>query len=121
MATGTSIVGTWNLVVDWGCGGSPINGLPLTFKNDGTWTYVYGGGRWFQVEGMATWTFTNAPGLSYSGNVTADAAVGLMGYTSNPPNPGHGCFYMTRSTAKAAAEAPKAAPKGADPLVGPKK
>jgi hypothetical protein len=56
--------------------------------------------------------------------VTRDAVLGIMGYTSNPPNPGSGCFYMTKGAPKAAAKAgasKKAAAKGYDPLVGPKK
>lgn len=124
MATGSSIVGTWNTFVDWGCGGSPITANPLTFNADGTWTYVFGGGRWIQVEGMYFFNFNNAPGLVYTANVTKNAVVGIMGYASAPPNPGAGCWWGTHPGAPHAALAPKeeAAAKGEhDILLGPAK
>jgi hypothetical protein len=106
MAQGTSIVGTWNIViVDWGCGGTPLLASPQTFNADGTWTYQFGGGFWVQVEGMATWNFNNAPGLIYAANVTLEALSGIQGYASAPPNPGTGCFYMLRQAAPTAAAA----------------
>jgi hypothetical protein len=108
---GTSIVGTWNVViVDWGCGGSPLRASPFTFNQDGTWAYQFGGGRWFQVEGMAAWTFDNAPGLVYSANVTLNALVGVQGYASAPPNPGTGCFYALRQASPAVADQLAAVP-----------
>ena len=122
MATGSSIVGTWNTFVDWGCGGSPITANPLTFNADGTWTYVFGGGRWIQVEGMYFFNFNNAPGLVYAANVTKNAVVGIMGYASAPPNPGSGCWWGTRPGAPhALAEGAAAAKEGHDILIGPHK
>src|ERR1044071_7881614 len=126
MATGTSIVGNWTVFVDWGCSSQPADSGSATFKSDGTWSYAYGGGRWIQVEGMVIWTFTSAAGLSYSGNVTRSAVVGIMGYTLPPPNPGSGCFYMVRSTAAAAKGAKKepskaAAGRAPDMLADPQK
>jgi hypothetical protein len=47
-----------------------ITANPLTFNADGSWTYVNGGGRWIQVEGMYFFNFTNAAGLVYAANVT---------------------------------------------------
>ncbi|RFU21928.1 hypothetical protein [Geodermatophilus marinus] len=111
LAAGTSIVGTWNVViVDWGCAGSPLRASPFTFNADGTWTYQFGGGRWFQVEGMAVWTFTNAPGLVYTATVTRNSLAGIQGYASAPPNPGTGCFYALRQASPAVAEELAAAP-----------
>ncbi len=96
MSRGTSIVGTWNIFVDWGCDGNPVQASPFTFNSDGTWTYQFGGGRWIQVEGMAFWNFENAQGLIYTANVTRNGMAGIQGYASPPPNPGKGCFCATR-------------------------
>jgi hypothetical protein len=43
-----------------------ITANPLTFNAGGSWTYVNGGGRWVQVEGMHSFNFTNAAGLVYA-------------------------------------------------------
>ena len=96
MATGSSIVGTWNTFVDWGDTGSPIVSNPLTFNADGTWNYSFGGGRWVQMEGMYFFNFTNAAGLVYAANVTRDTVSGIMGYAAAPPNPGSGVWWGTR-------------------------
>lgn len=119
MATGSSIVGTWNTFVDWGCDGNPIVANPLTFNADGSWTYRFGGGRWVQVEGMWFFDFTNAPGLVYTANVTLNAVVGIMGYPSG--SIGAGCWWGTRPNAPhALAETLEALEKSeADILVGP--
>jgi hypothetical protein len=121
MAQGTSIVGTWNVViVDWGCGGNPLHAYPFTFNADGTWTYQFGGGRWVQVEGMATWNFNNAPGLIYVASVTEEALSGIQGYASAPPNPGTGCFYALRQAAPMAAPSlAKTPPQNHDSATGP--
>ncbi len=103
MAQGTSIVGTWNVViVDWGCGGSPLHASPFTFNADGTWTYQFGGGHWIQVEGMAAWNFDNAAGLIYTADVTREALSGIQEYAGGL-NLGTGCFYILRQLAPAAA------------------
>lgn len=121
MAQGTSIVGTWNVViVDWGCGGNPLHASPFTFNSDGTWSYQFGGGRWVQVEGMATWNFNNAAGLIYTANVTQESLAGIQGYASAPPNPGNGCFYALRQAAPAAAPSLAKVPaEGHDAAVSP--
>lgn len=95
----SSIVGTWSVMVDWGNDGTPAAAYPFTFNNDGTWAYQFGGGRWYQVDGIAAWNFSNAPGLIYTATVTYDSVTGAMGYASAPPNPGTGSFYMIRKTA----------------------
>jgi hypothetical protein len=95
----SSIVGTWNTFVDWGDTGHAITAYPFTFNADGTWSYTFGGGRWVQQEGMAFLTFTNAAGLVYAANVTADTLAGIMGYASAPPNPGAGAWWATRTGA----------------------
>lgn len=126
MATGTSIVGTWNAYVDWGCDGSPVFASVFTFNADGSWTYQYGGGRWIQVEGMCFFNFTSPAGLVYTANVTRNAMVGIMGYATTSPS--SGCWYATRTGAPSAALAAdvqssaKAKPgAGEDAVVGPKK
>lgn len=124
MATGSSIVGTWNVImVDWGGGGNPVKAAPFTFNANGTWTYQFGGGKWFQLEGMAAWNFDNAAGLIYTANVTIDAMVGIMGYATATPS--KGCFYALRNAppaalaTAAAAAAPGGEAEGADAAVGP--
>jgi hypothetical protein len=94
---GKSLVGTWGGMVDWGPKGSYVSAGPWTFKNDGTWSYSSGGGRWIQIDDKAIWTFNNAPGLVYSCIVTANGLEGVMGYTTAPPNPGKGRFKAARS------------------------
>lgn len=108
---GKSLIGTWGGMVDWGPSNKYVSAGPWTFKNDGTWSYASGGGRWIQVDDIAIWTFNNAPGLVYTCTVAADGLKGVMGYTSAPPNPGKGRFYALR--AAAVSNLP------ADPLVGP--
>lgn len=101
----TSIIGTWNVFVDWGCDGNPLQASPFTFNSDGSWTYQFGGGRWIQVEGMVAWNFSQAEGLVYTANVTRNALVGAMGYMLDdvPPTSITGCFYMLRQSGGAPA------------------
>lgn len=101
-ASTIDIVGNWNLYVNWSCntpGTSPIFASVLTFNADGTWTYPYGGGRWYQSAGMLIFKFTSYPELVYSGNVTQNAVVGIQGYISGGSQ---GCWYMTEKPATAA-------------------
>jgi hypothetical protein len=100
MSTGTSVLGTWEQIyIDWGAVGTVLAAGPQTFHADGTWTYAFGGGRWFQVEGMVTWSFDRRTDLIYSGNAIAEAVVGIQGFAVAPPDPESGvsgCFYMVR-------------------------
>ena len=121
MSTATSIVGSWDGHVAWGCSGLAQSDASTqwAFKADGTWTYEFGGGRWIQIEGLVFWNFTNAASLIYTANVTRNALDGIMGYAVSGANPGSGCFYAVRKEA-----APKAAisvPKGHDLTVSPHK
>lgn len=96
MAIGSSIVGTWNTFVDWGDTGSPVVANPLTFNNDGSWTYAFGGGRWIQMEGMYFFNFSSTAGLVYAANVTRDCVSGIMGYAVSGSSPGSGVWWGTR-------------------------
>jgi hypothetical protein len=109
MSNATSIVGTWNGFLAWGDSGPPVSNSSTvwTFHSDGSWTYEFGGGRWFQVEGLVAWNFTddNEPaGLLYSANVTRNGIDGIMGYAKAGATPGTGSFYAVRQEAVAAAE-----------------
>jgi hypothetical protein len=115
MAAGTSVAGTWNSFVDWGCAGPVVPASPFTFNNNGTWTYQFGGGSWIQVEGLVIFNFNNAPGLIYSANVSRDAVVGSMGYVSAQFS---GCFYLIRQEVRAA-EAQAEVREGVDVALGP--
>lgn len=108
---GKSLVGTWGGMVDWEPIDNYVAAGAWTFKNDGTWSYAYGGGRWIQVGDTAIWTFNSTPGLVYTATVTANGLSGVMGYTTAPPNPGKGRFMATRAAAMAAAEM--------DPMIAP--
>lgn len=110
MATGTSIVGQWDIYTDWGCGGTASGGSQIIFKENGS---VSGAafGKWIQVEGMAMWSayFTSDMGLVYTANVTRDALVGIMGYISGSRS-GSGCFYGIRSSSGVTSGAAEATP-----------
>jgi len=108
---GKSLVGTWGGMVDWKPFDNHVEAGIWTFKNDGTWSYQYGGGRWIQIGETAIWTFSNAPGLVYTCSVGTGRLTGVMGYTTAPPNPGTGRFKAVRAAALAEISA--------DPLVGP--
>lgn len=110
---GKSLIGTWGGMVDWEPFDNYIAAGAWTFKNDGTWTYAYGGGRWIQIGDNAIWTFNNASGLIYTCTVTANGLQGVMGYTTAPPNPGKGRFTATRAASIAELTI--------DPLIGPTK
>ena len=73
-----------------------ITANPLTFNAGGSWTYVNGGGRWVQVEGMYFFNFTNAAGLVYAANVTTDTVFGILSYSVAGANPGSGVWWGTR-------------------------
>jgi hypothetical protein len=79
-----SIVGKWQLTTDFGCDGSIAGTFDQTFNADGTWTNSLGSkGRWFQVEGLATWDFDNAAKLVYAANVAGSWMSGSLGYTTS--------------------------------------
>ncbi|SRR5579862_537635 len=108
MSSATSIVGTWNGFVAWGCSGPPVSDSSTvwTFNADGTWTYEFGGGRWIQVEGLVAWNFSadkDEPlaqaSLIYTADVTRNALDGIMGYPVAGSSPGTGCFYAVREEA----------------------
>ena len=108
MSNATSIVGTWSGFVAWGDSGPPVSDSSTlwTFHANGSWTYEFGGGRWFQVEGLVTWNFTDndePAGLIYSGNVTRNAIDGIMGYANAGATPGKGSFYAVRQVVGAPA------------------
>ncbi|PKV50616.1 hypothetical protein ATE84_2678 [Aquimarina sp. MAR_2010_214] len=92
-----SIVGKWQLFVDWGNSGNPITASELTFKSDGTWSYQFGGGTWVQAGSIVTFDFTNASGLMYSGTINSISMGGGMGYTGQS---GNNSFYCTPSGTK---------------------
>lgn len=119
MSDATSVVGTWTGYVAWGNAGPPVTGPSTiwTFNADGSWTYLFGGGRWIQVEGLVFWNFTGTAGLVYTGNVTRNAVVGIMGYAINP-GAFSGAFYMTRQYPATAAATALAADKH-DYALGP--
>jgi hypothetical protein len=108
MSTATSVVGTWNGFVAWGCSSPPVSDSSTvwTFNADGTWTYEFGGGRWIQVEGLVAWNFSAdkeeplaQASLIYTANVTRNALDGIMGYPVAGSSPGTGCFYAVREEA----------------------
>jgi hypothetical protein len=111
-----SIVGTWNSFVDW-LGSGPIASNPLTFNEDGTWTYPFGGGTWVGVQGMLFFSFTDRSDLVYAANVNTDVLSGIMGYLGDD-NLVTGVWWATRPGAPQAAIASKATPE-TDLLVGP--
>jgi len=91
-----SIVGTWQITTDFGCDGSIAGTFDQTFNADGTWTNSIGStGRWFQVEGFATWDFNNAAKLVYVADVAGSWMAGSLGFTTAGGL--KGCFGAHRS------------------------
>ena len=109
---GKSLVGTWGGMVDWEPIDNYVSAGNWTFKSDGTWSYASGGGRWIQIDDTAIWTFSNAPGLVYSGTVSPNGLKGVMGYTTQSPN-WKGRFMAARAASLDVADT--------DLLVGPAK
>jgi hypothetical protein len=114
-----SIVGTWNVFIDWDSSGKPVaSPYPITFHADGTWTYVYGGGRWIQVEGMFFLNANGSAGLVYTANVTKDALAGVMGFATSSPSSGN--WWATKPGAPAlTAAAVDTSEEVDDPMLGP--
>jgi hypothetical protein len=110
---GKSLIGTWGGMVSWGPSNNYTTAGAWTFKNDGTWSYASGGGRWIQVDDTAFWNFDNAPGLIYTCTVDANGLKGIMGYAKALPNPGKGRFYAMRAAAVSELSI--------DPMLGPTK
>lgn len=106
----SSPVGSWSLTTDWGCDGSISGSFTVIFNADGTWSstpFVHSG-RWFQVDGIVTWTFTDTPNLVYAANLSGSWMAGAMGYETAGGS--KGCFGGHKagvSAAKAAAGGPK--------------
>jgi hypothetical protein len=113
-----NVVGSWNLTTDWGCGGGITGSFTQTFNADGSWnsTPFVHHGRWFQVEGMVTWTFNDTPNLVYAANLSGSWMAGIQGYETVGGI--KGCFGGHRTSVPAAIEAAKAAAKVADPAIG---
>ena len=111
-------VGSWVLTTDWGCDGSITGSFNQTFNADGTWTSVpfAHNGRWFQTEGLITWTFNDVQNLVYAANLTGSWMSGIQGYETAGGT--KGCFGGHRPELPAALEARKAAKKIGDPLIG---
>lgn len=116
----SNVVGSWTVTTDWGCDGSITGSFTQTFNADGTWTstpFVHNG-RWFQSEGMVTWTFADTPNLVYAANLSGSWMAGIQGYEQASGM--KGCFGARR-TGIAAAKlevAEKAAHGAKDPSLG---
>jgi hypothetical protein len=117
-----SIVGVWNMSIDWGCDGSAAAGGEVTFNGNGTWSQFLFKGRWVQVGGMCFFNFDDFPGLVYTANVTRLALTGIMGYAVAPDSTrkGSGCWSATRESTGVSVAPPATAPKVQnDVLTGP--
>lgn len=110
-----SIVGTWTLTTDWGCGGTITGSFDMVFNADGTWSSSPYSGRWFQVEDVAIWTFDNVPNLVYSGNLNGSWIEGAQGYTADGYS---GCFGGHVAGVPAAIEAARAVEGAPHPALG---
>jgi len=121
-----SVVGTWSMSTDWGCTGGTPGTFTQTFRADGTWTstpFVHSG-RWYQVECLVVWTFTDTPNLVYAANLSGSWMAGVQGYETAGGT--KGCFGARRAgfpATEAHEEAPAAnahegANEGIDPALG---
>ena len=114
----SNVVGAWTITTDWGCDGSITGSFNQTFNADGTWnsTPFVHSGRWFQNEGLVTWTFSDTPNLVYAANLAGSWMAGIQGYETAGGI--KGCFGAHRAGVPAALEKAHAAKKVADPLLG---
>lgn len=96
-----SIVGQWQLFVDWGNTGNQTSAGLFTFNANGSWTYQYGGGDWIQSGCIVSFNFSNASGLTYSGTINSLCVAGGMSYTGQS---GDNSFYMIPEGTKASLE-----------------
>ncbi len=115
-----NVVGAWTVTTDWGCDGSITGSFTQTFNADGTWTsspFVHNG-RWFQVEGIVAWTFSDVANLVYAANLSGSWMAGAQGYETAGGQ--KGCFGARRAGIPSAkAEVAAKAEKGAqDPSLG---
>jgi hypothetical protein len=112
----SNVAGSWTLTTDWGCDGSITGSFNQTFNADGTWTATpfAHSGRWFQVEGMVTWTFNDVPNLVYAANLSGSWMAGIQGYETAGGI--KGCFGGHRAGVPGLLE--KAAGSKKDPLLG---
>ena len=115
-----SVVGSWSITVDWGCDGSITGSFNITFNADGTWnsTPFVHNGRWYQVEGLVVWTFSDVRNLVYAANLSGSWMAGVQGYATAGGS--NGCFGARRAgipAARLTARA-KVPAKGIDPTTG---
>ncbi len=118
---GRSVVGVWEIVgITWEGDPGTYQTGPFTFREDGTWSYCWGNGTWFQYGDTVVWQFCGSPDLVYTATVQDQAMVGVMGYVGTP---WRGSCYALRSLPSAqAAGAPQhtGVPTGnTDPFRGP--
>lgn len=97
--TASSVVGTWNLFIDWACLDAPHQ-TSITFIGNGNWSSADGqSGHWIQVEGLVLWNVHDTPDMCWAANVTNNALNGGFGYArgqSNPAPDSKGSFYAVR-------------------------
>jgi hypothetical protein len=118
----SNVVGDWTLTTDWGCDGSITGTFKQTFNADGTWSVSAPfphKGRWFQVEGLVVWNFTDVANLVYAANLSGSWMSGAQGYETSGGS--KGCFGGHRAgvaglTAALAESKDKKA--ATDPLLG---
>ena len=97
-----SVVGNWQVEMDWNCNGSEDNFLQISFNVDSTWDFVgfpNSGGQWSQ-EGCdveAADEFMNPP-VIWTGTVEEDANLSGTYSSTDGIN---GCWTATRSASEA--------------------
>jgi hypothetical protein len=109
-------VGSWVITTDWGCDGSITGSFNQQFNADGTWTsspFTHNG-RWYQVEGLVVWTFSDVADLVYAANLSGSWMAGVQGYETAGGI--KGCFGAHRAGALAAQVTTAAT--GRDPSIG---
>lgn len=115
-----NIVGSWVITTDWGCDGSITGTFNQTFNANGTWSSASPShsGRWYQVECLVVWTFTDTPNLVYAVNVSGSWFSGVQGYETAGGIKGCCGGHKSGVPGLAAAETSKEAAKAIDPVLG---
>lgn len=95
--TDDDVIGTWNLLLDWGCDGS-ADSNDITFHDDYTFTSSSGNytGTWSSTDNSVTWQHSTGAHAVYTGTISGNTITGTI---TSDANTDVDCFTATKATA----------------------